>query len=313
MKTMFQTSKMRLLVFAIASCCLFMFNSCEKNELTSQDEEVAVNKPMSDLERQMVEAMAPEKKADYLEQRKTKATTLNRPVASNGLLCPDEPVVDEAVAGTYAFPRDLGDADYWTFYGEAGALVSINVTRISCGMDPRAEVYEGILTDSDDAIFANRIASGDDNAAAPASCAGSCFAFGDPDFSLILPNTGYYTIMVADWLSCEPGPLNYQITVSGIICDSDGDGCNDSEDPHPNSDLSATVIIDGCDSGVANTFPVACSTMSDLIADCAASATNHGEFVSCVSHLTNEWKKAGLITGREKGKIQSCAGRSSIP
>jgi hypothetical protein len=304
MKTMFQTPKMRLLVFAIASCCLFMFNSCEKNEVTSQEEEVAVNKPMSDLERQMIDAMAPEKKAIYLEQRKTKATTLNRPVASNGLLCPDEPVVDEAVARTYS--SNLGDADYWTFYGVAGASVTVDVSRITCGMDPYAAVFEGIVTDSDDVNFFDSLARGDDNV-----ITGCCW--GDPNFSLVLPSTGYYTVVVADWLSCEPAPLFYQITLSGNICDSDGDGCNDDVDPHPNSDQSATVIIDGCDSGVANTFPVACSTMSDLIADCAASATNHGEFVSCVSHLTNEWKAAGLITGREKGKIQSCAGRSSIP
>lgn len=44
-------------------------------------------------------------------------------------------------------------------------------------------------------------------------------------------------------------------------------------------------------------------TMSDLIAECADAANNHGEFVSCVSHLTNDWKKEGLISGKEKGGL----------
>ncbi len=54
-------------------------------------------------------------------------------------------------------------------------------------------------------------------------------------------------------------------------------------------------------------------TMADLIAECAEGAANHGDFVSCVAHLTNEWKRAGLITPQEKGAIQSCAAQSTIP
>ena len=74
-----------------------------------------------------------------------------------------------------------------------------------------------------------------------------------------------------------------------------------------------TVVIDGCDSGVPNTvFPSGC-TISDLIAACAEGASNHGQFVSCVSHLTNDLKKAGTITGQQKGAIQSCAAKAHIP
>ena len=100
-----------------------------------------------------------------------------------------------------------------------------------------------------------------------------------------------------------------------VISDSDGDGCLDPDDPHPNSNPDATVIIDGCDSGVPNLFVSedGCSNMSDLIADCAAGASNHGEFVSCVAALTNAWKNAGLITGQQKGAIQSCAAQSNLP
>jgi hypothetical protein len=113
-----------------------------------------------------------------------------------------------------------------------------------------------------------------------------------------------------------PGGFSYldaSFNASFECLDSDGDGCLDFEDPHPFSDLSATVVIDGCDSGVANVFPVPCSTMADLLADCAAHSANHDEYVDCVAHLTNGWVAEGLITGRQKGKIQSCAGMSSLP
>jgi concanavalin A-like lectin/glucanase superfamily protein len=95
--------------------------------------------------------------------------------------------------------------------------------------------------------------------------------------------------------------------------DHDGDGIPDSEDACPNSDLSTTIIIDGCDSGVANTlFPTGC-TISDLIMQCADDVNNHGEFVSCVAHLTNKLKTDGTITGQQKGAIQSCAAQANIP
>ncbi len=76
---------------------------------------------------------------------------------------------------------------------------------------------------------------------------------------------------------------------------------------------AATVIIDGCDSGVANLFLDDHTTISENIGDCAAAAGNHGQFVSCVSKFLNGLKKAGIISGAEKGAIQSCAAGSTIP
>ena len=76
---------------------------------------------------------------------------------------------------------------------------------------------------------------------------------------------------------------------------------------------AATVIIDGCDSGVTNAFLADHTTISENIGDCAATAGNHGQFVSCVSHLLNGLKKDGVISGSDKGAIQSCAAQASIP
>lgn len=95
--------------------------------------------------------------------------------------------------------------------------------------------------------------------------------------------------------------------------DTDGDGIPDDEDACPESDLSPTVVIDGCDSGVDNSLGADGCTISDLIGECAEGVRNHGQFVRCVSHLTNDLKKAGVITGAEKGAIMSCAGQADIP
>jgi hypothetical protein len=95
--------------------------------------------------------------------------------------------------------------------------------------------------------------------------------------------------------------------------DTGGDGVLDTDDNCPNSIVSPTAVIDGCDSGVPNTiFPSGC-TISDLIAACAEGASNHGQFVSCVSRMTNDLKQAGTITGQQKGAIQSCVAQADIP
>jgi N-acetylneuraminic acid mutarotase len=95
--------------------------------------------------------------------------------------------------------------------------------------------------------------------------------------------------------------------------DSDDDSVLDDEDECPDSDLSATIVIDGCNAGVPNTlFPNGC-TISDLIAACAEDASSHGQSVSCVSHVTNDLHKAGTISGQQKGAIQSCAAQANIP
>jgi hypothetical protein len=91
--------------------------------------------------------------------------------------------------------------------------------------------------------------------------------------------------------------------------DTDGDGVGDVCDSCPDSILDKRVIIGSCDSGVINQlFDDGC-TMSDLIAGCSIGAKNRGKFVSCVSHLTNDWKAAGLISGEGKGAIQRCVAK----
>jgi hypothetical protein len=95
--------------------------------------------------------------------------------------------------------------------------------------------------------------------------------------------------------------------------DGDGDGILDGEDRCPASDTASTVIIGGCDTWVNNTHVGDGCTISDFVFECANTATSHGDFVSCVTQVSNDLKNAGIISGLEKGKITSCAARSDIP
>lgn len=95
--------------------------------------------------------------------------------------------------------------------------------------------------------------------------------------------------------------------------DTDGDGVTDENDLCQDSDLTLTVIIDGCDSDVGNSLMENGCTISDQIISCSDGAENHGKFVSCVSKVINDLKKTGIITGQQKGAIQSCAAQAAIP
>jgi hypothetical protein len=99
----------------------------------------------------------------------------------------------------------------------------------------------------------------------------------------------------------------------GDACDDcqdvDQDDICDNEDRCPDSNLAIRVLIRGCDSEVVNADVADGCSMNDLIGECVDGGNNHGSFVSCVAYLTNAWKKDGLITGKEKGAMQSCAAR----
>jgi len=95
--------------------------------------------------------------------------------------------------------------------------------------------------------------------------------------------------------------------------DRDGDGIPDALDGCPFSDLSPTVVVAGCDSGVANLLFDGGCTLADLIQEAAATARNHGAFVSAVSQMANELKAAGPISNQDKARLQSCAARARLP
>lgn len=94
--------------------------------------------------------------------------------------------------------------------------------------------------------------------------------------------------------------------------DNDGDGVPDVDDQCPLSDLSPTVIIDGCDSEVENRLLTNGCTISDRIEEIVESAANHGGFVSGVSNLTKELKDQGLMGNYGHRDIQRCAAQAHM-
>ncbi len=98
----------------------------------------------------------------------------------------------------------------------------------------------------------------------------------------------------------------------GWFPDGDVDGLEDALDRCSASVLAPTVVIPPTDTGVPNLqFTNGC-TLQDLINECAVGAKNHGKFVSCVSHLTNDLKKQGVLTSAQRSAIVKAAARSDI-
>ena len=75
---------------------------------------------------------------------------------------------------------------------------------------------------------------------------------------------------------------------------------------------STYLMIEDCNTTVPD-IDVDGTPLSELIDLCSANAKNHGKFVRCVSKTANALKKAGDISGKEKGKITSCAAKSDLP
>ena len=79
--------------------------------------------------------------------------------------------------------------------------------------------------------------------------------------------------------------------------------CGDGEEEN--------ITIGDCDTGVKD-FAIDDSSLCEEISMCAENARNRGQFVSCVSRLTNDLRKDGLLGRNEIGKIVRCAAKLDI-
>jgi len=99
----------------------------------------------------------------------------------------------------------------------------------------------------------------------------------------------------------------------GWFRDTDVDGLADTLDACPASNFESTVSIEDENTGVSNVLFTSGCTISDLVANAAADARNHGGFVSGVAHLSDALRDAGIITNQERSRMQRAAAHSSLP
>jgi len=99
----------------------------------------------------------------------------------------------------------------------------------------------------------------------------------------------------------------------GWFPDRDVDGLADNLDACPASNLEPVVTIDGENTGVANVLFTSGCTISDLVANVAADARNHGGFASGIAHLSDALRDAGIISSQERSRMQRAAAHSSLP
>ena len=67
--------------------------------------------------------------------------------------------------------------------------------------------------------------------------------------------------------------------------------------------------------GIETILPSGCSlaeVLETALDSCDDNPRNHGKFVSCVAKATNMLKKQKIISGAQKGEIQSCAAQTDI-
>lgn len=102
-------------------------------------------------------------------------------------------------------------------------------------------------------------------------------------------------------------------TSASPVAEADADRVPDALDTCAASDLRPTVVIDGRETGAPNHQDVDGCTLADRIAQIAAGATRHSQFVRDVAELTRDYRRDNLLTRDERKAIIRAARQSNIP
>ena len=103
--------------------------------------------------------------------------------------------------------------------------------------------------------------------------------------------------------------------LSEIAPDTDGDGVPDSIDNCGSSDLRPKVDVNGDEPGtttINNTVNTQGCSLQDFVNSCASGASNHGQYVSCISGLAHQLYNSGAITKSQRQEMITGAAKSNI-
>lgn len=99
----------------------------------------------------------------------------------------------------------------------------------------------------------------------------------------------------------------HNLVITFGAADTDGDGVSDDVDACADSDLAATVVINGCDTGVTNWVNAEGCSLADQIAELGSDNPTAWQFQDRLGRKTQEWVNAGEMTAAERSDIMSCA------
>ena len=208
-------------------------------------------------------------------------------------------VPDLAVAGGFTVSVLLGVGD-GTFAAAVKFAPGGGSTSVAIG-DLDGDLMPDLVVNSDSdniSVLLNQSSGGCNGNGIPDDCDIDC---GPPGGACDLPGCG------------QSEDCNGNAIPDDCEADCDDDGFIDDCDACLDSDLTKLIAIEECPTGVPNGLLDDGCTMNDVLGECSDGARSHGKSTACVVRHANEWRRQGLLSGKNVGRIVRCAAASKEP